>query len=141
MRGTDGRHELKHYINYADLLQLRARLPCVMKLDENTDTDGGYRIRSLYFDNYSDKALREKIDGVDEREKFRLRFYKDDPSFIRLEKKSKKMECVLSKVLSSHSMLVKPCLRETMKFSRKVVFRYILSYMPKCNTSSFAPKT
>lgn len=90
MRETNGRHELKYYINYADLLQLRARLPCVMKRDENTDTDGGYRIRSLYFDNYNDKALREKIDGVDEREKFRLRFYNDDPSFIRLEKKSKK---------------------------------------------------
>lgn len=90
MSETDGRQELKHYINHADLLQLRARLPCVMSRDENADENGGYRIRSLYFDNYNDKALREKVDGVNEREKFRLRFYKDDPSVIRLEKKSKK---------------------------------------------------
>lgn len=90
MKKTGGRYELKHYINHSDLLQLRARLPCVMERDKNSDENGGYRIRSLYFDNYNDKILREKIDGVDEREKFRLRFYNDDTSFIRLEKKSKK---------------------------------------------------
>ncbi len=85
-----GRHELKHYINYADLLQLRARLPFVASLDENATGASGYRVKSLYFDNYNDKALREKIDGVNQREKFRLRLYNDDTSFIRLEKKSKK---------------------------------------------------
>lgn len=90
MRDSGGRHELKHYINPSDMAQLRARLPYVMQRDENTDSDGGYRIRSLYFDNYNDKALKEKVDGVDEREKFRLRFYGNDTSFIRLEKKSKK---------------------------------------------------
>jgi hypothetical protein len=52
--------------------------------------DGKYRIRSLYFDNSEDKALREKIDGVNMREKFRIRLYNFDPSLIRLEKKSKR---------------------------------------------------
>ena len=46
-------------------------------------------IRSLYFDTLTDKALREKMDGVDNRKKFRIRYYNNDPSFIRLEKKSK----------------------------------------------------
>ncbi len=90
MRETRGRHELKHYINYSDLLQLRARLPMVASLDKNAGQGSGYRVKSLYFDNYNDKALREKINGVNEREKFRLRLYNDDISFIRLEKKSKK---------------------------------------------------
>ncbi len=90
MRQTGGRHELKHYINYADFIQLRARLACVAKHDENSKDSDGYSVRSLYFDNYSDKALREKLDGMDEREKFRLRLYSGDTSFIRLEKKSKK---------------------------------------------------
>ncbi len=85
-----GRHEIKHCVNNSDMLQLRQRLPRVMRRDHNADSDGGYRIRSLYFDNYSDKALREKVDGVDIREKFRLRFYNGDTSFIRLEKKSKR---------------------------------------------------
>ncbi len=89
MSESRGRHELKHYINYSDVIQLRSRLPFVAALDENAADANGYRVRSLYFDNYNDKALREKIDGVNEREKFRLRIYNDDASFIRLEKKSK----------------------------------------------------
>lgn len=90
MSKSKGRHELKYYINYADVLQLRAKLPFVAKLDENGVKGNGYRVRSLYFDNYNDKALKEKIDGVNNREKFRLRFYNENICFIRLEKKSKK---------------------------------------------------
>ncbi len=51
--------------------------------------NGRYTIRSLYFDNLTDKALRKKTDGVDRREKFRLRCYNGDRSLILLEKKSK----------------------------------------------------
>lgn len=90
MRESQGRHELKHYVNYSDVLQLRTRLPHVASLDNNAVQGNGYRVKSLYFDNFNDKALREKIDGVNEREKFRLRLYNNDTSFIRLEKKSKK---------------------------------------------------
>ena len=84
----DFRHEWKHEINYSDMLILRQRLKTVMKPDENA-IDGKYFIRSLYFDNISDKALREKIDGVNCREKFRIRYYNNDTSLIHLEKKSK----------------------------------------------------
>ncbi len=84
----DFRHEWKHEINYSDMLILRQRLRAVMKLDENA-VDGKYFIRSLYFDNISDKALREKIDGVNCREKFRIRYYNNNTSQINLEKKSK----------------------------------------------------
>jgi len=82
------RHEWKHEINYADQLMLRMRLSAVMKRDTHA-VNGVYEIRSLYFDNLSDKALREKIDGVNIREKFRIRYYNADTSFIMLEKKSK----------------------------------------------------
>lgn len=51
--------------------------------------DGKYLIRSLYFDNAADKALHEKNDGVNLREKFRIRYYNGDTSVIHLEKKSK----------------------------------------------------
>ena len=82
------RHEWKHEISYIDMLTLRSRLSAVAKRDAHT-IDGKYFIRSLYFDNASDKALREKIDGVNKREKFRIRFYNHDTSVIHLEKKSK----------------------------------------------------
>lgn len=82
------RNEWKHEISYADMLTLRSRLCAVAKRDIHT-VDGKYMIRSLYFDNAADKALREKTDGVNVREKFRIRYYNNDTSFIRLEKKSK----------------------------------------------------
>ena len=82
------RHEWKHEISYMDMLTLRSRLSAVAKRDAHT-IDGKYFIRSLYFDNATDKALREKIDGVNKREKFRIRFYNHDTSVIHLEKKSK----------------------------------------------------
>ena len=44
----------------------------------------------MYFDSPEDKALREKINGVNCREKFRIRCYNGDMSLILLEKKSKR---------------------------------------------------
>ena len=82
------RHEWKHEISYADLLSIRQRLRAVAQEDPYA-RDGKYLIRSLYFDNLNDKALREKIDGVNCREKFRIRYYNGDPSLIHLEKKSR----------------------------------------------------
>ena len=86
---TNFRHEWKHVLNYADLLTLRHRLGAVMERDPHA-IDGKYHIRSLYFDNPDDKALHEKIDGVNIREKFRIRLYNRDTSLIKLEKKSKR---------------------------------------------------
>lgn len=83
------RHEWKHIINVADLIAIRQRLRAVARPDENA-VAGTYLIRSLYFDNLADKALREKLDGVNRREKFRIRYYNQDLSEIHLEKKSKR---------------------------------------------------
>ncbi len=82
------RHEWKHEISYVDMLSLRSRLSAVMQQDSHA-VNGRYKIRSMYFDNFRDKALLEKINGVNTREKFRVRYYNDDLSFILLEKKSK----------------------------------------------------
>ena len=82
------RHEVKHEISVHDMLILRQRLRAVMKPDKHA-VNGGYDIRSLYFDNIDDKALREKLDGVNIREKYRIRLYNNDPSVIHLERKFK----------------------------------------------------
>lgn len=84
----DFRHEMKHEISYADMLVIRQRMSAVAGQDIHA-IDGKYLVRSLYFDNMDDKALREKIDGVNRREKFRIRYYNHDTSAIYLEKKSK----------------------------------------------------
>ena len=83
------RHELKYQISFSDYLSIRQRLRSVMKADKHTGADGRYIIRSVYFDNADDKAVREKVNGVQKREKFRIRYYNDDLSFIMLEKKLK----------------------------------------------------
>ncbi|MCK9268072.1 MAG: polyphosphate polymerase domain-containing protein [Alkaliphilus sp.] len=88
MKGK-GRHEHKLYINMSDYIQISSKLKHIVQLDKNSVEDSGYKIRSLYFDNYSDKAVTEKLSGISRREKFRIRLYNDDSSFIRLEKKAK----------------------------------------------------
>lgn len=83
------RHELKHSICCGEDLILTSRLRKLFQHDKNADSHGTYRVSSLYFDTPYDKALRQKLGGVNCREKFRLRYYNSDLSFIRLEKKYK----------------------------------------------------
>ena len=83
------RHEYKYRINYFDYLILKRRIQLIMDVDPHASESGQYFIRSLYFDNIYDKALKEKLYGVNNREKFRIRIYNNDFSHINLEKKSK----------------------------------------------------
>lgn len=83
------RHEWKHEIDRSDMIAIRRRLQAVAQPDPHA-VNGRYLIRSLYFDTPSDSALREKLDGVSRREKFRIRLYNHDPATLRLEKKSKR---------------------------------------------------
>ena len=85
------RHEWKHPVSPGDVMALRARLGAVLQRDAHT-VDGRYQIRSLYFDNLWDKALREKLDGVEPREKYRLRCYNGGFSYVLLEKKEKRCD-------------------------------------------------
>lgn len=94
------RHEWKHEISKADYFEMRARLSVVAYPDKN-GVNGRYNVRSLYFDDLRDTALMEKINGVSRREKFRIRYYNFDTSFINLEKKSK-----LDKLCAKDSELI-----------------------------------
>ena len=135
------RHEYKHQVNLADIYSLRTRLSAVVKHDSHAGDDGTYFIKSLYFDNYMDKALREKIDGVNKREKFRIRYYGTDTSFIRLEKKSKinglcnKVSC---KITAEECQKIIDGDIEFMKDSEYTLMRELYSKMkyqllrPKC---------
>ena len=84
----DYRHEIKHEISYSDMLDIRRRLSAIARRDAHA-RDGRYHIRSLYFDTPEDTALKEKLLGVAKREKYRIRCYDGDVTFIRLEKKTK----------------------------------------------------
>lgn len=88
MRITEYRHEWKHEITVCDMITIRQRMRAIAKADSHA-LEGRYEIRSLYFDNLSDKALREKLNGVNRREKFRIRYYNGNTEVIHLEKKCK----------------------------------------------------
>lgn len=85
----DFRHEWKHPLNPVDFQVLRQRLSALFPRDSHAGPDGTYHIRSLYFDDQYDHALRAKLDGVNHREKFRIRLYNGSTSVVRLEKKSR----------------------------------------------------
>ena len=83
------RYELKYLLNSSKAIILKKKLSLIMEHDANT-IDGYYFIRSLYFDDVNNTAYYEKIDGLEEREKYRIRFYNFDHSYIMLELKGKK---------------------------------------------------
>lgn len=87
--GGKFRYELKYVCSDLQLIQMEERLKRILKPDIHVGSEGFYTIRSLYFDDYYDTAFWEKEDGVDIREKYRLRYYNRDVDMVRLEIKRK----------------------------------------------------
>ncbi len=83
------RHEEKFLVSTALAELLKSRFRAVLRPDEHALADGSYLIRSVYFDDTRFTAYNEKLAGVKERVKYRLRFYNFDDSVLFLEKKSK----------------------------------------------------
>ena len=89
MNKTASRQEHKYYISADSARLLCSQLGSLLRTDPHADPNGGYLIRSLYFDSVDYRAFREKIDGIKERSKYRLRFYNFDESFLVFEKKER----------------------------------------------------
>ena len=70
--------------------------------DAHAAKKGFYNIRSLYFDDYENTCYMDNENGVDNREKYRIRIYDHNPERISLEAKQKirgmtcKKSCLLS---------------------------------------------
>lgn len=83
------RHELKYQISDAQVQMLKNRINHLIPADSHAGENGVYTIRSLYFDDYDNRCLRENEDGTDPREKFRIRIYNHSDERITLECKRK----------------------------------------------------
>lgn len=83
------RHELKYQVTNAEIQMLKMRIHHLMPLDSHVAQTGSYFIRSLYFDDYDDRCLKENENGTDPREKFRIRIYNGSAEKISLECKRK----------------------------------------------------
>ena len=84
------RVEDKFSCSEMEMFLLKARLQSVLETDTNQKDKDGYQITSVYFDDYWDTCLKEAIDGVKERYKYRIRIYDDNFDVIKLEIKYKK---------------------------------------------------
>ncbi len=83
------RHELKFFINEMQYFVLSGILDQVLQRDPNGDEYNEYHIRSLYFDTVFNNALFDKMDGVQNRDKYRIRIYNFSDRVIKLECKTK----------------------------------------------------
>ncbi len=83
------RHELKFYISRADYETASAALGSLMQKDSHQKAERGYFIRSLYFDDMYDSSVEEKLDGIEFRDKYRLRIYGTDMNWAKFERKRK----------------------------------------------------
>ena len=83
------RHELKYLIGQRQYLVLKSALRGLLNVDPNAARTGGeYSIRSLYFDNVFDSAYYDKINGVKDRDKYRMRIYNYSDAAIFMECKT-----------------------------------------------------
>lgn len=82
------RNEWKYLIDTAQKELICQRLSPILELDPHAQ-NGGYMLRSLYFEDYFKNAYAEKDAGVLKRKKYRIRIYNCSDSSIKLERKKK----------------------------------------------------
>jgi len=82
------RHEVKYGLSQYQYLKFRDFCSGFMEYDKNAGDRGEYIVKSYYFDTLYFSDYTEKLNGVYERKKYRLRTY-GDSGYYRLEKKLK----------------------------------------------------
>ena len=92
------RHEDKFCLSMAEYNLIRQKIKRLLPKDTHARA-GYYWVRSLYFENYRFGSFNDKLDGIGERYKYRLRMYDNDSNSIKFEVKIKKGEYVRKKVL------------------------------------------
>lgn len=91
------RVEDKYNCTDTQLVMLQARMEAVLRPDVNEGGPEGYRITSLYFDDFEDSCLQDTVDGVNRRSKYRIRIYNDSLDVIKLEVKTKRDNRILKR--------------------------------------------
>ncbi len=121
------RHEDKYLLDEYSFTRLYWQLRPFVGLDRHAETDGwlgdpagldeipglatdaqypGYQVKSLYFDTIGRHGLFEKLAGIDQRFKYRVRIYNNGDHVIHLEKKMKRNQyCLKSSIPISRSQL------------------------------------
>ncbi len=83
------RYELKFWTDRRTKRNFMEYLMNFMTVDRHAGSEGDYWITSLYLETDDLTSYREKYDGDLKREKYRIRFYNDDPTTVFFEVKHK----------------------------------------------------
>lgn len=83
------RHEIKICISYGSYIMLRSRFSAILKRDQFALDSGDYFVRSLYLDDINNSSFFDKISGVRDRKKYRIRIYNCNSDKVKLECKEK----------------------------------------------------
>ena len=83
------RHEYKYPLTRGEILIEETKIAAIAEKDKHAGEAGFYNIRSLYFDDYKNSCYMDNENGVDNREKYRIRIYNCSAERITLECKKK----------------------------------------------------
>lgn len=82
---SNERYEIRRIITYADYVDISERLATFLEVDKHSDSNNEYFTRSLYFDDLYASSYIGKINGDNDRKKYRIRAYNLSDETIRFE--------------------------------------------------------
>jgi len=86
------RFEFKYPLPTATVDKIIPRLIDYMEIDEHVNDQDFYWVNSVYFDSPNLICFQDKVDGIGERKKYRVRFYEENPNksplFLEIKRKT-----------------------------------------------------
>ena len=119
---------------------LRLRMSPFLYLDPHAD-EGGYMIRSLYFDDYWNSAYEEKEAGILMRKKYRIRIYNYSDRSIKLERKKKHGSYIFKESAPLTREEVEKILAGDYEFLLKSQYPLCREFYVECVSNMMRPRT
>jgi len=133
------RHELKFNITEAEKYVITSKIKDVLAIDPNAK-NGGYTIRSLYFDDRWNRAYEEKMSGIAIREKYRIRIYDYNDNVIKLERKTKQGSYIYKQAVKLTRDEVEKIMNGEYRFLEKRKENLCKEFYVECIVNGMSPK-
>lgn len=134
------RNEWKYECNEMEKKIIENKISSILPLDSHSNSDGIYIVHNLYFDDYNNTCAKMTEAGDIKRLKWRIRYYNNDISNIKLELKEKlygrchKESCIIN--MDEYNALVTCDTSYIWKTDKMLVRRLFIDMMNRC----FRPK-
>ena len=135
------RNEWKYSCSAREADRINNRLSAILNKDAHSDKNGSYQVHTLYFDDYKNSCVRENDAGVAKRVKYRIRYYGNQYSTMKLERKEKingycyKQSCRIS--LAEYLMIMDGKANELIWQTEELLLKW---FCICCMTRNFVPK-